>query len=133
MSDADSITTLQWLLLTSLSIWIFFDATKIGVKKGQVSGIADMSPIGWLLGCLVLWIIVFPLYLIKRSEFIRINSADTIASIPQQARNKNPKLSLSMDEKVCPYCTELIKQRAIVCRFCGRDLPANKTSSSIRN
>lgn len=27
-------------------------------------------------------------------------------------------------QRSCPYCTELIKLEARVCRFCGRDLPA---------
>jgi hypothetical protein len=63
------------IVIIVTSIWVFFDAKTIGVQKGQVDGIANMGPLGWLLCCLLLWIVGFPLYLAKRSQFKQINSA----------------------------------------------------------
>jgi len=61
------------LLVAVTSIWVFVDAKKIGVKKGQVKGLADLGPAGWLFACLLLWIVAFPLYIIKRPELKRVN------------------------------------------------------------
>jgi hypothetical protein len=62
------------LIVIGTSIWVYFDAKSIGVKKsgekaqtGKVQ--TDMGPVGWAICCLLLWIIAFPLYLFKRPGF----------------------------------------------------------------
>lgn len=62
-----------WLIVITTAIWVGFDAKAIGVKKGQMKGLTDLSPTGWFFSVLLLWIIGFPLYLSKRSEYKRIN------------------------------------------------------------
>lgn len=54
--------------------WVFSDTRKIGVKKGQMSGIFDMDPLSWGVACFLFWGIVFPVYLVARPQYIRINS-----------------------------------------------------------
>ncbi len=66
-------TTILLIIVVGTSIWVFFDATSIGVKKGQVAGLANMGPGGWLIASLLLWIIAFPLYLAYRGKFKAAN------------------------------------------------------------
>ena len=65
------------LIIFCTSIWVLVDAIKIGVKKGQIKGIADLGPWGWFFACLLIWIIGFPLYLAKRGELKRVSSAQS--------------------------------------------------------
>jgi hypothetical protein len=62
-----------WIIVIATSIWVLIDAQTIGVKKGQIQGMGDLSPGGWFIVCLLLWIVGFPFYLAKRPEFKRVN------------------------------------------------------------
>jgi len=65
---------LIWLIVLGTSIWVLVDAKSIGVKKGQIKGVGNMGPWAWFFVCLLLWVIGFPFYLVKRGEFKRVNS-----------------------------------------------------------
>ena len=57
------------LLILASSIWVYFDATRLGARKGLLKGgFTDMGPGGWLAACLGLWLVSFPLYLSCRSK-----------------------------------------------------------------
>lgn len=108
-----------WLIIPGTAIWVYFDAKSIGVKKGQLRGLADMGPAGWFFACLLVWIIGFPLYLAKRSDYKGINQASQ-----KQAEQR--------DLRKCPYCAETIKREAKVCKHCGRESTENAAALPTR-
>lgn len=59
--------TLALVLLSS--IWASFDAASIKSKEYQ-SSMGNVGPVGVFFLCLVLWIVVFPVYLVHRSRIL---------------------------------------------------------------
>jgi hypothetical protein len=60
------------LVILGTSIWVFFDARSLGVKKGMVKGILDMGPWVWFFVTLLLWIVGFPAYMATRDKYKKI-------------------------------------------------------------
>lgn len=58
-----------YLLVIACAAWVYFDARSLGVRKGLVSGIGNMSPVGWLIATLGIWIVAFPAYFYYRGAF----------------------------------------------------------------
>ena len=71
------------LLVIACSIGVFLDARRIGIRRGLVSGVGRLGPIGWSMLTLFLWIIGFPLYLAYRPKYLA--ALDKLARSGSQA------------------------------------------------
>jgi hypothetical protein len=60
-----------FLIVLACALWVFFDAKRIGAERGLVGGLGDLSPVGWAVATLGLWIVAFPAYLIYRPRIKR--------------------------------------------------------------
>lgn len=59
-----------WLFILGISALVYVDAQSIGARRGLISGVGNMGPLGWCISCCLLWIVAFPFYLYKR-KFIK--------------------------------------------------------------
>jgi len=101
--------TIVWIVLLATCIWVVIDAKSIGVKKGMLKGFFDLGPWGWFWVCVLLWIIGFPAYLIKRGEYIKLASG-----------NASPEVATG--GKFCSKCGTKLQGDAGFCSKCGNKM-----------
>jgi len=64
--------TLIYLIIIASAAFVYWDATKNRIGKTSDAKILSNSPVWlWALGVLLIWIVAFPLYLVKRKELIQ--------------------------------------------------------------
>jgi hypothetical protein len=61
-------SAMMGFVVLGTSIWMAADAAQLDYDKRDVRGLAAMGPVSWMFAGLLLWIVAFPLYLLKRNE-----------------------------------------------------------------
>jgi predicted amidophosphoribosyltransferase len=80
----------------------------VAVITAKDAGKRGMNEFGWGVGVFLAMIFFLPLYLIVRKPVLR--------TVIEQEQLE------SGNARKCPYCAEIIRAGAQVCRFCGREL-----------
>ncbi len=89
---------------------VFIIALLIGLIPAFIAqGKGKSFVLWWIYGALI-FIVALPHSLIMKAD--------------QQSLEKQ---QLSEGMKKCPFCAEMIKQDAKVCRYCGRDVATQET------
>jgi hypothetical protein len=59
------------LVILAVDVWVYADAQQ---RAGQgtpvvvrIGGFVLKTPLTWFIGCLILWIVFFPLYMVSRA------------------------------------------------------------------
>ena len=91
---------LAWLRKYIKVVIIF--AIIFSIIGGLVANHKNHSVIGWVLLCFFFGLLPLLILLV----------------IPE----KNNSIQKANDTKKCPFCAEEIKQEAIICRFCGKEI-----------
>jgi hypothetical protein len=76
------------VLAVGCAIWVYLDATKHKIGKNkETGGFWNMSAGGWAAATLILWIVGFPAYLVKRGSLLKLGQQH-----PVEVRNRAPVL-----------------------------------------
>lgn len=98
------------LMVLGTSIWVWFDARGLMARipddeRKKISGLAT-SPAGWAIGCILLWILVFPRYLFVRKKYAAYS----------------PSVGLALGPQRCPHCSKFYDGLPSFCPQCGQAL-----------
>ena len=109
-----------YLIVLGTAIWLAIDSSRLNaiIKSRSLDKRGIGSPVLWFFSCIVLWIIIFPLYLYYRSKLKR--ELEDHSDDVQLFKNE-PRQNPTSDEVkyVCGECNAEVPAEAKFCPKCG--------------
>lgn len=106
-----AILVLVGALVIGTTIWVAYDHRSMTAWYGTEFAGDDVS--GWILGCLLLWILVFPMYVIHR----------------RQVRRAYYRAEFDRSREECINCGEVRGPGSKFCSLCGHSYARNECES----
>jgi hypothetical protein len=94
------------LIVVGTWIWVGVDASKRDWSE------IGYGTVGWLIGCFLLWIVFFPLYLVRRKK-APLKGASIVAGPAGVSSHAEMY-------RECPHCKEAMRRDADTCPHCRR-------------
>jgi hypothetical protein len=104
-------------IIVASAVWVGVDASQRewGTKPAKPGRLASPGPAGWVVGTLLFWVVIFPLYLVRRNRVpLKAAAGQAVSSvIPAQSGGIAERRT-----KKCPDCAEVVLAEAKVCKHC---------------
>lgn len=89
-----------WIIVIISGLGVWMDAAKHGIKKADKVTWYQGGPMGWGLGTMLLWILIFPTYLFARERLIaaaaqRTGTSPTPLPLPHPPLTSSPTTSVA--------------------------------------
>lgn len=75
-----------WIVCLCAGIWMYTDSTEIARQQERRSGDTIVSPGLWVLGGLLIGVFILPVYLSKRSSWLRMTDDEVTEDLHERAR-----------------------------------------------
>ena len=102
------------LVVVGTTIWVGVDASKRDWGDG-------MGTAGWVIFCILLWIVGFPVYLAKRGKAPLKEALFASPSVGPLAPSPPGSPEAAALYRECPHCKEAVRRDAEVCPHCRKE------------
>lgn len=93
-------TWIVTMVVIGTTLWVVVDSKKNQIPTYGEAYTLNTGALTWLIGCILLWIVAFPLYLFRRQKFINMRSPKPAQAAPAAQSLGVPQMNLEQELRV---------------------------------